>query len=102
MVSSLPFLAPVFVRKAKEYRSKTSSGSGGNRGFKNGDHYKLKEITHDKGIFPSNSTNQSGSQENILGNSTLAHQQSIVKSVTYTIQVDEDIDGKVRRRDRDF
>lgn len=94
MVSSLPFLAPVFLRKAKEYRTKQSSGygsSGNNRsksrGFKaKAEHYKLSDVSRSKeGMFSSSA--KSGSEEDIL-------RGNIVKSVTYSVQVDDDLEGQ--------
>lgn len=98
MVSSLPFLAPVCMKKAKEYRSKNSNpGYGGssqgnskNRGVK-GEHFKLSDVSNDKSVFNSRDHN-TGSEENILQN------HAIMKSVTYSVRVDEEADGKPRRR----
>lgn len=95
MVSSLPFLAPVFLRKAKEYRSKQSGGSSNGQsrrlgGKGTGDHYKLSDVSSGKhGRFNSSrNTDKSGSEENIL-------QGNIIKSVTYSVQVD---DGDIEAR----
>ncbi|ODA82205.1 hypothetical protein RJ55_00711 [Drechmeria coniospora] len=81
MVSSLPFLAPIFMKKAKEYRAKysgndygSSHGSSEGRRHENGGHYKLADVSIDK----------SRSNESIVPAS------AIVKSVTYTVQVEED------------
>lgn len=90
LVSSLPFLAPIFIRKAKDYRSKQSSGPGSGYGRSKGRHqdggeaYKLSDRGNDKSLFVSaDHKSATGSEENILqGN-------SIVTSVTYTVQVDE-------------
>ncbi|POR39180.1 Uncharacterized protein TPAR_00619 [Tolypocladium paradoxum] len=99
MVSSLPFLAPVFMKKARDYRTKrtgdgygSSHGVSRSRGLKNGDHYQLSDVGNDKSAFASA---KSGSEENIL------QDNAILKSVTYTVQVDEDNagGGKVSRRD---
>lgn len=110
IVSSLPFLAPVFWKKAKGYRSKMSGGSNGygssngrtrSRAFKNGDVYKLSEVGHDKGAFATSSTTKSGSEENILqGNGQKGH--TILKSVTYTVQVDEESGEKRKSPDEGF
>ncbi|KAF6826507.1 integral membrane protein [Colletotrichum plurivorum] len=87
IVSSLPFLAPVFVKKARNYRSKYSGGgsSHGRSGLKHSERYKLTDVNHDKSVFASAShskVDNNGSEENILpGN--------IMKSVTYSVQVDE-------------
>lgn len=89
LVSSLPFLAPIFIKKAKEYRSKPSSGSGYGRSrsrhLKGTDAYKLSDRGNNRSAFVSaDHKSDTGSEENILqGN-------NILKSVTYTVQVDED------------
>lgn len=60
MVSSLPFLAPICMRKARDYRSKNSSGrytsssDSRKRGFRGGDGYKLNDLSSDKSLFASN------------------------------------------------
>ncbi|KHO01677.1 uncharacterized protein MAM_00678 [Metarhizium album ARSEF 1941] len=94
MVSSLPFLAPVCVKKAKDYRSKFSGGSsngqGRSRGLRNGEAYKLSDRSNDKSAF--GSVNKSGSEENILDTST------IVKSVTYSVRIDDASKGRACSR----
>ncbi|KAM0283163.1 hypothetical protein ACHAQH_002645 [Verticillium albo-atrum] len=89
VVSSLPFLAPVFVKKARGYRSKPTSGYGRSGshvlGGKSGDRYKLSDVGRDKSAFVS-ANDRSTSEENIL--STLP-EHSIIKSMTYTVQVDD-------------
>ncbi|PNH29093.1 hypothetical protein BJF96_g7686 [Verticillium dahliae] len=89
VVSSLPFLAPVFVKKARSYRSKPTSGYGRSGshvlGGKSGDRYKLSDVGRDKSAFVS-ANDRSNSEENIL--STLPD-HSIVKSMTYSVQVDD-------------
>lgn len=97
MVSSLPFLAPVFLRKAKEYRSKQSSSDNksGRLGASK-ERYKLSKLGQGEGVFASAATGQSTSEENILKDS-LEH--SIVKSVTYSVRIDDQsVEGK-RSRD---
>ncbi|KAM0322027.1 hypothetical protein ACHAQA_009770 [Verticillium albo-atrum] len=88
VVSSLPFLAPVFVKKARGYRSKPSSGYGHSGshvlGGKSGDRYKLSDVGRDKSAFVS-SNDRSNSEENIL---STYPEHSIIKSMTYTVQVD--------------
>ncbi|KAF4595535.1 integral membrane protein [Ophiocordyceps camponoti-floridani] len=104
MVSSLPFLAPVCMKKAKDYRSKYSGGSGGgSHGLsrrKNTDRFKLSDVSNDKMAFalpdrsashhhaPSTPSTPSTSSTS----STKAHKghRSIVKSVTYTVKVDKE------------
>lgn len=90
------------MKKARDYRTKhsgngygSSHGMSRSRGLKNGDHYKLSDVSQDKSVFVS--ANTSGSEENILQNN------AILKSVTYTVQVDEDKagTGKVSRRRQD-
>ncbi|GKT46113.1 satratoxin biosynthesis SC1 cluster protein 4 [Colletotrichum spaethianum] len=89
IVSSLPFLAPVCMKKAKNYRSKYSGGSSHGRShLKGSERYKLSEINHDKSVFASanHSKGDNGSEENILpGN--------IIKSVTYSVQVDDKVEA---------
>lgn len=98
MVSSLPFLAPIFLRKARQYTSKYAGGSGhyhhqngsssGARkvGKSGGDAYKLGSISSQrKGNFATAQGQSNGSEENILKASP---DNSIVKSVTYSVQVD--------------
>ncbi|KJZ73185.1 hypothetical protein HIM_07382 [Hirsutella minnesotensis 3608] len=95
MVSSLPFLAPVCMKKARDYRSKYSGGSGSggssnganrSRGRKNVEHYKLSDVSTDKGAFAASSNkSKSASEENILD----TNDHAIVKSVTYTVQLEE-------------
>lgn len=96
MVSSLPFLAPVFIRKAKQYRSKHSDDhynygtpSGRSRGGLKSDHYRLKDMSHGKentAVFVSAAKqSRSGSEENILQDNT-----GITKHMTYSVRVDED------------
>ncbi|CAM1501409.1 Fc.00g105710.m01.CDS01 [Cosmosporella sp. VM-42] len=95
MVSSLPFLAPIFIRKAREYKSKhshsdeynTPSGRSRSHGLRS-DHYRLRDLSHgkDAAVFTSRTTkSHSGSEENILQGSN-----GITKSMTYTVRVDED------------
>jgi hypothetical protein len=98
IVSSLPFLAPIFVRKAREYTTKYSggsgngyglSGSGGRKRGKSNEGYMLSSISSNrKGAFASAkaTSHDTGSEENILKHSP---DGSIVKSVTYTVRVDE-------------
>ncbi|KAF5013339.1 hypothetical protein FDECE_642 [Fusarium decemcellulare] len=92
MVSSLPFLAPLFLRKAKQYRSKhsderydgTPSGRSRSRGFKSSNAYKLKDMSRGRNtaVFSSAANkSRSGSEENILQGSS-----GIVKSVTYAVE----------------
>ncbi len=82
MVSSLPFLAPVFLRKAKAYRSKRSVSDGtAPRLGRSGDHYKLSSINRDRSAFVS-ATGETGSEENILKDHV------IIKSVT--VHIDEE------------
>jgi hypothetical protein len=93
VVSSLPFLAPIFLRKAKEYTSKYS-GSGNNYGSgarklgKSSDAYKLSSVSSQrKGTFATVQGQSTGSEENILGTSP-DNNNTIVKSVTYSVRVD--------------
>jgi hypothetical protein len=98
IVSSLPFLAPIFLRKARSYTSKYSGGNGsdGNNSGKanyrlarSSEAFKLGSISssrNGRGTFSTKVTNHhSGSEEVILKNSP---DGSIVKSVTYSVQRD--------------
>ncbi|EFQ25973.1 ATP synthase F0 [Colletotrichum graminicola M1.001] len=90
IVSSLPFLAPVFMRKAKSYRSKYSAGSSHGRGqMKGAERYKLSEVNNNKSVFgsASNTKGDNDSEENIL-------QENIVKSMTYSVRVEDKMDDK--------
>ncbi|KAG9258351.1 uncharacterized protein F5Z01DRAFT_194163 [Emericellopsis atlantica] len=94
LVSSLPFLAPVFIRKAKDYRSRPSAGSSDGYGRKSrrprtGEAYKLSERSTgtSKSVFTSTTCDgktMTASQENIL-----PQPGAIMKSVTYTVKVDD-------------
>jgi hypothetical protein len=100
MVSSLPFLAPVCIKKAKKYRTKASNngyGSAGsrNRALKAGEAYKLTDVSNDKSAFAS-ANHTSGSEENILQNN-----HSIMKSVTYSVRVEDDPDDRLGARQDD-
>ena len=93
MVSSLPFLAPVFIRKAKHYRSKQSDGyDSGRIGYKFGsskaDHYKLESISGDSNSKFKRMDRQNSSEENMILNGV--PEDSIMKSVTYSVKVDEE------------
>ncbi|KAK3301753.1 uncharacterized protein B0T15DRAFT_544519 [Chaetomium strumarium] len=93
IVSSLPFLAPIFIRKAKDYATKYS-GSGNNYGSghrkigKSGDAYKLSSMSseHNKGNFVTAQAQSTGSEENIL--QAANQDNTIMKSVTYSVRVD--------------
>lgn len=112
VVSSLPFLAPVFLRKAKEYRTKQSSGYGNSASRKQsrmGEHYRLSTMNRGSGKDAFGSVNdRNNSEEGILPSSTTGQpdpepgsqpEHSIIKSVTYTVQVDQD-DGAETRSTR--
>lgn len=98
MVSSLPFLAPVFMKKARDYRCKRSAGYGSShrmsRARRSADRYKLSDMSADKGAFAP-AGGKSASEENIL-----QADGTIVRSVTYSVRVDDDDDATpTRRRD---
>ncbi|KAK0736460.1 hypothetical protein B0T21DRAFT_383985 [Apiosordaria backusii] len=115
MVSSLPFLAPIFLRKAKEYTTKYSGGSGNGYhsgggsnsrklgGKSGGESYKLSSVSSGlgrKGTFISSKGHPGhsmGSEENILKDSP---DGSIMKSVTYSVHVDES-ERRTRHGERD-
>ncbi|KAG8361304.1 hypothetical protein FVEN_g1074 [Fusarium venenatum] len=83
IVSSLPFLAPIFIKRAREYRSKPSSHNTPNRNRLGSNGYKLKDLGHTGKREPSVFTStRNSSQENILHG-------GIVKSVTYSVEVDK-------------
>lgn len=98
MVSSLPFLAPVFMRKAKEYRSKRTNryGSSENSSHhvgKGSEAYKLGSVGRDKDTFGSAKVKEvdaGSSEENILAGS--GTNQSIVRSMTYSVTVDDELE----------
>lgn len=89
------------MRKAKQYRSKNSYNNGSShqhsRGAK-GEHFKLSDVSHsredhhDKSVLTGV---KSSSEENILQGA------GIMKSVTYSVQVDEER-GQPRRRNDSF
>lgn len=101
MVSSLPFLAPIFIRKAREYKTKHSDGydntptgqsrSRGGLGVKS--HYRLKDMSHgkDMGFTTLASKGQDGSEENILRDNG-----GIMKSVAYTVESEPESSKSVR------
>lgn len=92
----MPFLAPIFLARAREYTTKISgSGNGyrisGNKGGKS-DAYKLSSISSNrkggKGTFTSTAGTgfDTGSEENIL---QADPDGKIMKSVTYSVRVDD-------------
>ncbi|KAM0300742.1 hypothetical protein ACHAPM_006034 [Fusarium culmorum] len=85
IVSSLPFLAPIFIKRAKQYRSKPSSHNTPNRSKRLGSNgYKLKDLSHTGKNQSTFTSVENSSQENILNTTG-----GIVKSVTYTVEVDK-------------
>ncbi|OAA70535.1 integral membrane protein [Cordyceps fumosorosea ARSEF 2679] len=102
MVSSLPFLAPVCLRKARDYRSKHSKyayGSNGNSknraaagGIKGNEAYKLSDVSQDRSAFAGSQTHTSSSEENILQKNN-----AIMKSVTYSVRVEDDEEHMIGR-----
>lgn len=66
MVSSLPFLAPVFLRKAREYRTKQSRGYGSSNGQsgrrigKGSQLYKLSSLSKSGGETDVSTTGKGG------------------------------------------
>lgn len=102
MVSSLPFLAPVCMKKARDYRSKYAGSNGdSSRGAsrrRNAEHHKLSDVSNDKSAFGPSNKSPSPSEEHIWQQTA----NSIVKSVTYTVHVDEDApSGNAARRRQD-
>ncbi|KAB5523169.1 hypothetical protein GE09DRAFT_1258232 [Coniochaeta sp. 2T2.1] len=95
IVSSLPFLAPVFLRKARQYTSKYPQGSGSGYVSDRGDlkrgrpneSYMLSSLSsrHKGGFSSAKATShETSSQENILKTGNTG---SIVKSMAYSVQV---------------
>ncbi|KAI5467652.1 hypothetical protein BGZ63DRAFT_32648 [Mariannaea sp. PMI_226] len=89
MVSSLPYLAPIFIRKAKNYRTKHSDdyntpGGAGRSGAIKGSHYRLDDLSQDqdRGVISTTPKSRSDSEENIL-----PIKGGIVKSLTYAVNV---------------
>ncbi|KAL2123697.1 hypothetical protein VTJ04DRAFT_62 [Mycothermus thermophilus] len=115
IVSSLPFLAPVFLRKARQYTSKYGSSGGSNKYASGGGHstgsrlgnmvsnklsssksntlasisgdaYKLSSVSSSpRRGTYATAAPPTGSEENILKSSP---ENSIMKSVTYSVRVD--------------
>ncbi|CAH0027741.1 unnamed protein product [Clonostachys rhizophaga] len=90
VVSSLPFLAPLFIRKAKDYRSKhsddynTPSGRNKSRTDGQGSRFSMKVLSSSRAGPVEENASETGSRENIL-----AGDRDIVKSVTYSVKVDD-------------
>lgn len=89
------------MRKAKEYRTKNSYNNGSSnqhsRGTK-GEHFKLSDVSHSRDDHHDKSAStaiKSSSEENILQGA------GIMKSITYSVQVDEER-GQTRRRNDSF
>lgn len=86
-MSSLPFLAPVFVRKAKAYRSKGSGGydssggrsrsKGSSKGRSTKEHYPLNDFDAAGSAFPGDARVKSESEEFILERCATAKADSI-------------------------
>lgn len=99
MISSLPFLAPVFMRKVKEYRSERSKyGYGSNPGNSGGhtdggQSHALGYIKNKKGTFASSSSPTSSRTDD----APAKQNTGIFKSVTYTVSV-EDEEALIERR----
>lgn len=95
MISSLPFLAPVFMRKVKEYRTERSKyGYGSNQGNSrntDGQSHALEYIKNKKGVSASSSSPTSSRTDDAN------RQNGIFKSVTYTVSV-EDEEALIERR----
>lgn len=83
------------MRKAKGYRSKQSGSYGQSNshafGGKTGDRYKLSAMNHKTDNFSSN--DRSNSEENILV------PNSIIKSVTYSVQVEDDAESAASKKE---
>ncbi|KAK1765295.1 integral membrane protein [Phialemonium atrogriseum] len=98
MVSSLPFLAPAFMRRANEYVSNSKGesrersrhlGAGGSQA------YKLSSVNRCTAFV---SGHHNDSDENILV--VQQPDNSIIKSVTYTVRVEDEEDAIKRDEPR--
>jgi hypothetical protein len=96
LVSSLPFLAPVFIRKAKDYRSRPSAGYSDSyrrksRHIQTGEAYKLSERGTGTGTLKSvlASSSREGKSVTTSQEDILPQAGAIMKSVTYTVEVDD-------------
>ncbi|PHH66557.1 hypothetical protein CDD81_7032 [Ophiocordyceps australis] len=99
MVSSLPFLAPVCMKKARDYRSKYSgnggsssqgqaSGRSGGGGRSHSDHFKLSDMSNDGSPFA-----RSTSQELILNEArdpAKDQNDNMVKPTTFGVCIDRE------------
>ncbi|KEY69900.1 hypothetical protein S7711_09002 [Stachybotrys chartarum IBT 7711] len=100
MVSSLPFLAPVIFKKARGYRYRSKPTSGGDYGGSNNrapraSNYKMGRLSHHasvNGPGGDSDRTRTASEENIL------QPGAILKSVTYTVHVDDNVDGSSPRQ----
>jgi hypothetical protein len=92
MVSSLPFLAPVFLRKAKEYkdyRSNKLNGSSNQRsGYAKGSqHFRLRSLSQGNQVSAARSDDNT-SQEDMLVDIEKPD-TAIMKSVSYSVRDEE-------------
>jgi hypothetical protein len=100
MVSSLPFLAPVIFKKARGYRYRSKPTSGGDYGGSNNrapraSNYKMGRLSHHASVNgPGGDSDhtRTASEENIL------QPGAILKSVTYAVHVDDNVDGSSPRQ----
>lgn len=130
MVSSLPFLAPFFVRKAKEYRSRShgygSDPRSDHRGGRGSQAYKLSALSRMEGRSRAGDTPDGASPKGPLayasatatgvdsdgGSNRWSDEEivrrsdedlvqkppgAIMKSVTYTVEVDYDHERQASR-----
>ncbi|CEJ92812.1 hypothetical protein VHEMI08442 [[Torrubiella] hemipterigena] len=100
MLSSLPFLTPVCIRKAKEYRNKRSAyGYGSNHTSRNGglgSSHKDVSQSHELGYVANGTSPSLKLSPSIIGDSK-KNQHTIMKSVTYSVSV-EDEEALIGRR----
>lgn len=99
MLSSLPFLTPVCIRKAKEYRTKRSYGYGSNHNSRNGalgSAQKDPVQSHELGYVNNATSSSLKSGSNVTRDSKKNH-NAIMKSVTYSVSV-EDEEALIGRR----
>lgn len=88
----------MFLRKAKGYRSKQSGSYGHSNSLafgKAADRYKLSAMGPKTDNFSSNDRGNN-SEENIL---SPCPNNSIIKSVTYTVQVDDDAESASSKKE---
>ncbi|KAH7310461.1 hypothetical protein B0I35DRAFT_74526 [Stachybotrys elegans] len=104
MVSSLPFLAPVIFRKARTYRSRSKPPSGDDSNDSSNPKspgYPMNRLSHHASakcvINSCSAGTRSGSEDDILQKIPAPAKGKIVKSLSYSIQFEDDVAGKAPR-----